>query len=112
MSFSDIFKKSFLEGFSSMELGFKEIMVVFLITACLAFYIFLVYRTVTRRTFYSKNFNISLAMLCLITSAIILTIQFSIVISLGMVGACLLYTSRDLRRIGFGEEGKKPAVRK
>ena len=87
MSFSDIFKKSFLEGFSSMELGFKEIMVVFLITACLAFYIFLVYRTVTRRTFYSKNFNISLAMLCLITSAIILTIQFSIVISLGMVGA-------------------------
>lgn len=51
MSFSDIFKKSFLEGFSSMELGFKEIMVVFLITACLAFYIFLVYRTVTRRTF-------------------------------------------------------------
>lgn len=87
MSFSDIFKKSFLEGFSSMELGFKEIMVVFLITACLAFYIFLVYRTVTRRTFYSKNFNISLAMLCLITSAVILTIQFSIVISLGMVGA-------------------------
>ena len=84
MSFSDIFKKSFLEGFSSMELGFKEIMVVFLITACLAFYIFLVYRTVTRRTFYSKNFNISLAMLCLITSAVILTIQF---ISLGMVGA-------------------------
>ena len=87
MGFTDIFKKSFLDGFTSMELGFKEIIVVFLITACLAMYIFLVYRVVTRRTFYSKNFNIALAMLCMITAAVILTIQFSIVISLGMVGA-------------------------
>lgn len=87
MNFSDIFKQSFLDGFSGTELGFKEILAVFLITACLAAYIFLVYRVVTRRTFYSKNFNIALAMLCMITSAIILTIQFSLVISLGMVGA-------------------------
>lgn len=87
MGFADIFKQSFLDGFSSMELGFKEIMIVFFITACLAMYIFFVYRVITRRTFYSKNFNISLAMLCMITAAVILTIQFSIVISLGMVGA-------------------------
>ena len=87
MSFKDIFRTSFLEGFSGIAMGFKEILFVFIITSCLAFYIFLVYRVVTRRTFYSKNFNISLAILCLITAAIILTIQFSIVISLGMVGA-------------------------
>ena len=87
MNFSDIFKQSFLDGFVGTELGFKEILMVFLITACLAAYIFLVYRVVTRRTFYSKNFNIALAMLCMITAAVILTIQFSIVISLGMVGA-------------------------
>ena len=87
MNFSDIFKQSFLDGFTGAELGFKEILMVFLVTSCLAAYIFLVYRVVTRRTFYSKNFNIALAMLCLITSAIILTIQFSLVISLGMVGA-------------------------
>ncbi len=87
MGFSDILKKSFLEGFTSAELGFKEIVAVFLITACLALYIFFVYRVVTRRTFYNKNFNIALAMLCMITAAIILTIQFSVVVSLGMVGA-------------------------
>ena len=40
-----------------------------------------------RKTFYSKNFNASLVMLALVTSAIILTIQSSVVISLGMVGA-------------------------
>lgn len=87
MGFADIFKKSFLEGFLAGELGFQEILVVLFITSCLALYIYLVYRVVTKRTFYSKNFNIALAMLAVITAAIILTIQFSIVVSLGMVGA-------------------------
>lgn len=87
MGFADIFKKSFLEGFSAGELGFQEILVILFITSCLALYIFLIYRVVTKRTFYSKNFNIALAMLAVITAAIILTIQTSIVVSLGMVGA-------------------------
>ena len=37
--------------------------------------------------FYSKNFNISLAVMSLITAAIILAMQSNLVISLGMVGA-------------------------
>jgi len=50
-------------------------------------YIFLVYRVVTRKTFYSKNFNITLAVITVITAALILTMQSSVVLSLGMVGA-------------------------
>lgn len=41
----------------------------------------------TRRTFYSKTFNISLIAVALIVAAIIVTIQLSVVVSLGMVGA-------------------------
>lgn len=41
----------------------------------------------TRKTFYSKGFNVSLVGVAVITAAIIITIQSSIVISLGMVGA-------------------------
>ena len=41
----------------------------------------------TKQAFYSKHFNISLAVLPVIVAAIILAIQSSIVISLGMVGA-------------------------
>ena len=41
----------------------------------------------TRKAFYSKSFNVSLVALSLITAAIILSIQSSVVISLGMVGA-------------------------
>jgi len=42
---------------------------------------------VTRKTFYSKNFNITLAVITVITAALILTMQSSVVLSLGMVGA-------------------------
>ena len=58
-----------------------------LVTSALALYIFVVYRVVTRKTFYSKTFNISLAGIALITAGVIVTIQSSIVVSLGMVGA-------------------------
>jgi uncharacterized membrane protein YhiD involved in acid resistance len=53
----------------------------------MAVYIFAVYRIVTRKTFYNKNFNISLAAVAVIVAAVIMTIQSSIVVSLGMVGA-------------------------
>ena len=87
MSVSDVFKKSFLDGFSSYDIGTTAAVAVMLTSSLFALYIFLVYRLLTRKTFYSKTFNISLAGITLITAAVILTIQSSIVVSLGMVGA-------------------------
>jgi len=87
LSFTDIFKKSFLDSWNNQQITTNDVIVCLLITAFIALYIFLVYRLITRKTFYSRNFNISLAGIALITSAIILTIQSNIVISLGMVGA-------------------------
>lgn len=87
MNFKDIFKKSFLEGFAGSEITLTTIVVALAVASALAFYIFLVYRVMTRKTFYSKNFNISLAGITVITAALILTMQSSVVLSLGMVGA-------------------------
>jgi uncharacterized membrane protein YhiD involved in acid resistance len=87
MTFSDIFKKSFLQSFNNGDITIKHILLVMAVTCVLAGYIFLVYRLITKKTFYNKNFNISLAAITVIVAAIILTIQSSIVISLGMVGA-------------------------
>lgn len=84
---NDIIKKSFLEGFSATDITTRTVVIALLITAALSLYIFFLYRAITRKTFYSKNFNISLVGVALITSVIILTIQSSIVVSLGMVGA-------------------------
>ena len=87
MGFKDVFKKSFLEGFTSMDITTGKIAATLIVTALLALYIFPIYRLVTRKVFYSKNFNISLAVMSLITAAIILAMQSNLVISLGMVGA-------------------------
>ncbi len=87
MSFKDIFKKSFLEGYASAEIDTMTVLVALTIACGLAFYIFMVYRVLTRKTFYSKNFNISMAAMSITTASLILTMQSSVVLSLGMVGA-------------------------
>ncbi len=87
MTFSDIFKKTFLEGYSSADISIYTALAAMLVASCIGLYIFLVYRMLTRKTFYSKTFNISLAAITVITAAVIITIQSSIVVSLGMVGA-------------------------
>jgi hypothetical protein len=83
----NIFKKSFLEGYASTDITITSVMAALMITFVIAVYIFFAYRVITRKTFYSKNFNISLVGVALITAAIIVTIQSSVVVSLGMVGA-------------------------
>ena len=87
MTFNDIFKKSFLYGYASEEITTSTILVALGIASLLALYIFFVYRVITRKTFYSKNFNITLAGITVITASLILTMQSSVVLSLGMVGA-------------------------
>lgn len=87
MNFVDIFKSSFLEGYSGAALSTKAVIMIFLITAFISAYIFITYRLVNKKSFYNKSFNASLPALAMITAAIILTIQSNIVVSLGMVGA-------------------------
>lgn len=87
MNFSDVIKKSVLEGFSYADLSTIKIMTTLLITFLIAVYIFFVYKKITKSAFYFKNFNVSMAIISVVTAGIILAMQSSIVISLGMVGA-------------------------
>lgn len=87
MSFKDVLKKSFISNYSAADMTAIDITVILGITLFFALYIFFVYRILTRKSFYNKSFNISLAALALITAAIIIAIQTSVVVSLGMVGA-------------------------
>ena len=86
-NFADIFKSSFLSAFTAEGVPTPLIAASLTLSAVIAFYIFLVYRLLTRKTFYSRSFNIALVAMTIITTAIILAMQASIVISLGMVGA-------------------------
>lgn len=94
MSIKDVIKNSVLEGFSS-EILTSKIIVTLGITAILGIYIFLVYKNKSKSTFYSKSFNVVLATLPVITAGIVLAMQSSIVISLGMVGALSIVRFRN-----------------
>ena len=87
MTTGDIFKKSFLEGYASGEITATTIAICLLIAGLLGIYIFFAYRFLCRKAFFNKNFSIALIGIAEITSAVILTVQSNVVISLGMVGA-------------------------
>ena len=87
MGITDVIKKSVLEGFSGGDMSSTEIMVTLGITFLLGLYIFFVYKIVSKTALYDKSFHISMTLISVITSGIIVAMQSSIVISLGMVGA-------------------------
>lgn len=86
MSVRDVIKNSFLNQINT-EISTTTVLAVLAVTAVLGIYLFFVYRMVCKKAFYSKSFAISLVVVALVTSIIIITIQSSVVISLGMVGA-------------------------
>ena len=87
MNFSDVLKKNVLEGFLYADLSTVKIVTTLVITFLIALYIFWVYKMVSKSAFYFKSFNVSMAIISVVTAGIILAMQSSIVISLGMVGA-------------------------
>lgn len=82
-----ILEKAFLEGYSTSDLDIVTMFVCIGFTAVISLGICLVYKMVNKNKFFDRNFHLSLFALAVITSAIILTIQSNIVVSLGMVGA-------------------------
>jgi len=94
MKVNDVLKNSVLEGFRS-DISTIKIMITLLFAAALGLYIFFVYRYKSKSSFYSKDFNNVLAVLPVITSGIVLAMQSSIVISLGMVGALSIVRFRN-----------------
>ena len=87
MGIRDIIKKSFLEGFATSDIHVDTIFICIFLATMLAAYILLVYRQINKNSFYNRSFGLSLLGMAVFTAAIILTIQSSIVVSLGMVGA-------------------------
>jgi len=85
-TFSDIFKKSFMEG-STTQISIPGIFLVLGLSLVVAGYIYIVYKKCYIGVIYSHNFNVALAMMTIISAMIIATISSNITLSLGMVGA-------------------------
>ena len=71
----------------SAGMAYKRMVFALLFSTLLSIYIFIVYRTISKESFYSKSFNITLSIITILTTAIVVAMQANLVVSLGMVGA-------------------------
>ena len=85
MTFSDIFKSSFLENVTSVSVF--DMILTIVLSFGIGLFIFLVYKKTYRGVMYSAGFGTTLIALTMITSIVILAVTSNVVLSLGMVGA-------------------------
>ena len=85
MTFSDIFKSSFLE--QATEVSIIDIAIALLLSLAIGLFIFFIYKKTFAGVMYSASFGVSIMAMSLITTLIILAVTSNIILSLGMVGA-------------------------
>lgn len=85
MTFSDIFKSSFLENVTSVSVF--DMVLTIVLSFGIGLFIFLVYKKTYRGVMYSASFGTTLIALTMITAIVILAVTSNVVLSLGMVGA-------------------------
>lgn len=85
MTFSDIFKSSFLENVTAVSP--LDMVLTILIAFGIGLFIFFVYKKTYQGVMYSSSFGVTLIALTMITSQVILAVTSNVVLSLGMVGA-------------------------
>ena len=85
MSFSDIFKASFLE--SVTEFSILDTFIGLLFALVIGLFIFFIYKKTFTGIMYSTGFAMSLIGLSLVTTLVIMAVTSNVVLSLGMVGA-------------------------
>ena len=93
MTFNDIFKSSFLEKTTSINM--LDMVIALGLAFAIGLFIFLVYKKTFRGVMYSENFGISLVAMTLVTTLIILAVTSNVVLSLGMVGALSIVRFRS-----------------
>jgi uncharacterized membrane protein YhiD involved in acid resistance len=85
MSFSDIFKSSFLENVASVSI--LDMVLAMVLAFGLGLFIYLIYKKTYQGVMYSSSFGLTLVALTMITTLVILAVTSNVVLSLGMVGA-------------------------
>lgn len=93
MTFNDIFKSSFLEKTTSINM--LDMVIALGLAFAIGLFIFLVYKKTFRGVMYSENFGVSLVAMTLVTTLIILAVTSNVVLSLGMVGALSIVRFRS-----------------
>lgn len=85
MTFSDIFKSSFLENVTSVSI--LDMVIALALAFGIGVFIFFIYKKTFQGVMYSPSFGVTLIALTMISTLVILAVTSNVVLSLGMVGA-------------------------
>ena len=85
MTFSDVFKSSFLSNINAFST--VDVLLALGLSFVLGLFIFLIYKKTYSGVMYSDSFGVSLIAMSMITSLVIIAVTSNVVLSLGMVGA-------------------------
>ncbi|PWT28650.1 MULTISPECIES: DUF4956 domain-containing protein [Butyrivibrio] len=85
MTFSDIFKSSFLENVTSVSI--LDMVIALVLAFGIGVFIFFIYKKTFQGVMYSPSFGVTLIALTMISTLVILAVTSNVVLSLGMVGA-------------------------
>ena len=85
MTFSDIFKSSFLTNVTSVSL--LDMVLALVLAFGVGLFVFFIYKKTYSGVMYSSSFGVTLIALMMITTLVILAVTSNVVLSLGMVGA-------------------------
>ena len=85
MTFSEIFKSSFLSNITAVSMF--DMVLALVLAFGLGVFIYLIYKKTYAGVMYSSSFGVTLVALTMITTLVILAVTSNVVLSLGMVGA-------------------------
>lgn len=86
MSFSDMIKKSVVDGFNT-DVTIAQIVIGLLVALVASIFILFIYRLTMRGIALNRSFEVTLLLVTAISAMVVLTITSNLALSLGMVGA-------------------------
>lgn len=76
-------------------ISIKDILLILGLSCVIGVYIFFVYKRMSKAAFYSKDLNMTIAGMVVVVAAIMIAMQSSLIVSLGMVGALSIVRFRS-----------------
>ncbi len=94
-----------LDGITQVNLNIWMILINLAAAFAIVMFIYFIYRVTFSGVLYSKNFNVTLVIVSLVTTAAVIVISSNIILALGMVGALSIVRFRmavkDPKDVGF-----------
>lgn len=96
MTIKDVIKGKVYEQIAGgTGISFKNIILILGLACIIGIYIFMFYKRMSKAAFYSKDLNITMAGMVVVVAAIMIAMQSSLIVSLGMVGALSIVRFRN-----------------